>query len=137
MFRKIIEQIKRPTGDLKKACWKGYTAIGTKQKNGRTVPNCVPVKEQTKPKRKVTLNKPFRLPAGSKKKFGAYVKNDKGNVVMVKFGDPHMEIKRDNPNRRKSFRARHGCDTDPKAKDRTRPKYWSCRQWRAGSKVES
>lgn len=48
-----------------------------------------------------TLNKPFRLPSGSKKKFGVYVKNDKGNVVMVKFGDPNMEIKRDDPARRK------------------------------------
>ena len=39
-----------------------------------------------------------------------YVKNDKGNVVKVNFGDPNMEIKRDDPNRRKSFRARHNCD---------------------------
>lgn len=91
----------------------------------------------TKDKRKVTLNKPFRLPSGSKKKFGVYVRNDKGNVVMVKFGDPNMEIKRDDPARRRSFRARHGCDKDPKAKDKTRPKYWSCYQWRAGKKVES
>lgn len=53
---------------------------------------------------KKTLNKPFRLPSGSKKKFGVYVKNPKGNVVMVKFGDPNMEIKRDDPNRRKNFK---------------------------------
>ena len=45
---------------------------------------------------------------------------------MVKFGDPNMEIKRDNPKRRKSFRARHKC---AQAKDRTTPKYWSCRMW--------
>ena len=51
---------------------------------------------------KKTLNKPFRLPSGSKKKFGVYVKNDKGNVVKVTFGDPNMEIKRDDPARRKS-----------------------------------
>ena len=87
--------------------------------------------------KKVTLQKPFRLPKGSPKKFGAYVKNSKGNVVMVKFGDPNLEIKRDDPSRRKNFRARHNCDTDPKAKDKTRPKYWSCRQWRAGAKVEA
>lgn len=79
------------------------------------------------------LNKPFRLPSGSKKKFGVYVKNDKGNVVKVTFGDPNMEIKRDDPERRKSFRARHGCDNPgPKWK----AKYWSCKQWRAGAKVE-
>jgi hypothetical protein len=41
-FKQYIEEIKKPTGDLKKACWTGYTAVGTKQKNGRTVPNCVP-----------------------------------------------------------------------------------------------
>ena len=45
--------------------------------------------------RKVKLNDPFRLPSGSNKKFGVYVKNEKGNVVKVTFGDPNMEIKRD------------------------------------------
>lgn len=82
-----------------------------------------------------TLNKPFRLPKGSKKKFGVYVKNDKGNVVKVTFGDPNMEIKRDDPERRKSFRARHKCDTNPGPKYKAR--YWSCKQWRAGKKVEA
>ena len=75
--------------------------------------------------RKVTLNKPFRTPDGPKK-FSVYVKNDKGNVVKVNFGDPNMEIKKDNPARRKSFRARHRCDTPgPKWKAR----YWSCKKW--------
>ena len=41
-FKQYLEEVKKPTGDLKKACWKGYTAVGTKEKNGRTVPNCVP-----------------------------------------------------------------------------------------------
>ena len=82
--------------------------------------------------KKVTLNKPHRTPDGPKK-FSVYVKNDKGNVVKVNFGDPNMEIKRDDPARRKSFRARHGCDNPgPKWK----ANYWSCRQWRAGAKVE-
>ena len=84
---------------------------------------------------KKTLNKPFRLPSGSKKKFGVYVKNDKGNVVKVTFGDPNMEIKRDDPERRKSFRARHQCDTNPGPKYKAR--YWSCRQWEAGQKVQA
>ena len=76
---------------------------------------------------KKTLNKPFRLPSGSKKKFGVYVKSPKGNTVMVKFGDPNMEIKRDDPARRRNFRARHQCDTNPGPKHKAR--YWSCRFW--------
>ncbi len=84
--------------------------------------------------REVKLNDPFRLPSGSTKKFGVYVKNEKGNVVKVTFGDPNMEIKRDDPGRRKNFRARHNCDNPgPKYKAR----YWSCFQWRAGSKVDN
>jgi len=85
--------------------------------------------------KKVKLNDPFRLPSGSTKKFGVYVKNDKDNVVKVTFGDPNMEIKRDDPARRKSFRARHGCDKDPGPK--WKAKYWSCYQWRAGAKVDN
>ena len=76
--------------------------------------------------RKVKLNKPFRTPDGPKK-FSVYVKNEKGNVVKVNFGDPNMEIKRDNPARRKSFRARHKCDTNPGPKWKAR--YWSCKMW--------
>ena len=71
------------------------------------------------------LNKPFRTPKGPKK-FSVYVKNEKGNVVKVNFGDPNMEIKRDDPARRKSFRARHNCENPgPKTKAR----YWSCKMW--------
>ena len=83
--------------------------------------------------RKVKLNDPTRSNDG-KKKFYVYVKNEKGNVVKVGFGDPNMEIKRDDPARRKSFRARHNCDNPgPKWKAR----YWSCYQWRAGAKVDN
>ena len=84
--------------------------------------------------KKVKLNDPFRLPSGSNKKFGVYVKNEKGNIIKVTFGDPNMEIKRDDPGRRKSFRARHNCDNPgPKTKAR----YWSCFQWRKGAKVDN
>ena len=76
--------------------------------------------------RKVTLNKPFRTPDGPKK-FAVYTKNGSGNVVIVRFGDPNMEIKKDNPKRRKSFRARHKCDTAPGPKWKAR--YWSCKMW--------
>lgn len=83
--------------------------------------------------KKVALNNPFRT-SGGPKKFSVYVKNDKGNVVKVNFGDPNMEIKRDDPERRKSFRARHNCENPgPKWKAR----YWSCYQWRAGAKVDN
>ena len=76
--------------------------------------------------RKVKLNDPFRTPDGPKK-FGVYVKNEKGNVVKVTFGDPNMDIKRDSPERRKSFRARHKCDTSPP--DKLTARYWSCKKW--------
>ncbi len=75
-----------------------------------------------------TLNKPFRTPGGPKK-FSVYVKNDKGNIVKVNFGDPGLRIKDNIPGKRKNFRARHKCDSDPRAKDKTTPKFWSCRQW--------
>jgi hypothetical protein len=75
--------------------------------------------------RKVTLNKPFRTP-NERKKFGVYVQNASGNVVIVRFGDPNMEIKRDDPERRKAFRDRHNC---AEKKDKTTPGYWSCRMW--------
>jgi len=75
--------------------------------------------------KKVTLNKPFYTP-GERKKSAVYVKNPAGKVVIVRFGDPNMEIKRDNPERRKNFRARHNCAS---AKDKTTPKYWSCAAW--------
>ena len=81
-----------------------------------------------------TLNEPIRSPQGSKHKFHVYVKNDKGNVVKVTFGDPNTEIKRDDPARRKAFRARHNCD---QKKDKTKAGYWSCYQWRASAKVDS
>ena len=75
--------------------------------------------------RKVTLNKPFRLPAGSSKKSGVYVK-DGDKVKKVTFGDPNMSIKKNQPGRRKNFRARHKCDNPgPKTKAR----YWSCKAW--------
>jgi len=75
--------------------------------------------------RKVTLNKPFRTPKGPKK-FAVYVKNGSGNVVIVRFGDPNMKIKKSNPERRKSFRARHNCDNPG---PRWKPRYWSCKNW--------
>lgn len=72
-----------------------------------------------------TLNKPFLTPGGPKKR-SVYVRNENGNVVKVNFGDPNLSIKRDDPERRRSFRARHNCDNPgPKWKAR----YWSCKFW--------
>ena len=118
-------------------CWDGYKQVGMKTVNGKKVPNCVP--EQVSFKQfqlqnawgEITekdnegkeLNNPTR---GDVKKYKVYVKNDKGNVVKVEFGDPNMSIKRDDPERRKSFRARHNCENPgPKWKAR----YWSCKFW--------
>jgi hypothetical protein len=74
--------------------------------------------------RKVALNKPMR---GDVKKFKVFVKDPStGNVKKVNFGDPNMRIKKSNPERRRSFRARHNCDNPgPKTKAR----YWSCKKW--------
>ena len=81
--------------------------------------------------REVELDKPFRLPAGATKKFGVYVTaGDK--VKKVTFGDPNMEIRRDDPAARANFRARHSCDT---ATDKTSARYWSCQMWESGTSV--
>ena len=73
--------------------------------------------------RKVKLGKPM---AGDVKKFKVYVKNPKGNVVKVNFGQKGVKIKKNNPARRKSFRARHNC-SNPGPRHKAR--YWSCRKW--------
>jgi hypothetical protein len=164
-------------------CWDGYKEVGGKMKNGKMVPNCVPVKENDETMklinlmpnglnhtneqmdevdeydvengddmkefvqfmkeytqylaeancncvyeaeyqgRKVQLGKPM---AGDVKKFKVYVKNDSGNVVKVNFGQKGVKIKKNNPDRRKSFRARHNCDTPG---PRWKARYWSCRKW--------
>lgn len=189
-------KLKSTIKEMENPCWKGYEMVGTKTKNGKEVPNCVPVKEDSvtdiqkknieqhkdvtdNPNRRdmdkdvdygkvepieeydvenvedmkefiqfmreytqylaeancncvyeaeyqgrtVKLGKPMQ---GDVKKFKVYVKNDKGNVVKVNFGDPNMRIKKSNPERRKSFRARHNCDTPG---PRWKARYWSCRKW--------
>lgn len=131
--------------DQNDPCWKGYKQYGTKDKNGKEVPNCVkeyttsnqkiiemiinvcnrqPLSEAEYQGRDVQLNKPMK---GDVKKYKVYVKNPKtGNVVKVNFGDPNMEIKRDDPDRRKAFRDRHNCSDK---KDKTSAGYWSCKFW--------
>ena len=137
-------------------CWVGYQQIGMKEKDGKMVPNCVkevvdiywenelgescgytfefpedeqPMSEAEYQGRKVKLNK---IMQGDKKKFKVCVKNNKGNVVKVNFGQGGdakggtMRIRKSNPKARASFRARHNCDNPgPKYKAR----YWACRTW--------
>ena len=158
--------------EMENPCWKGYEMVGTKSKDGREVPNCVPVNEETSDDeydvvnekdtldfvkflreynkqlseatcdcllegeyqgRDVPLGKPM---AGDVKKFKVYVKNPSGKVVKVNFGhggtsaaakgEKTMRIRKSNPKARKSFRARHNCDTPG---PRTKARYWSCRKW--------
>ena len=121
-------------------CWDTHKQVGMKKKGGKMVPNCVPKNEDAELNewgevtekaeyngRPVDLNNPTK---GDVKKYKVYVKNEKGNVVKVEFGDPKMEIKRDDPKNRANFRARHNCDNPgPKYKAR----YWSCKFWSAKS----
>jgi hypothetical protein len=171
-----------PLKEMENPCWKGYEMVGTKKKDGREVPNCVPVKEDidsdddvnyglVEPEeydvededmedfisfmrayskdlneatcpcmheaeyqgREVKLGKPMQ---GDVKKFKVYVKNPAGNVVKVNFGhggtsaaskgEKTMRIRKSNPKARKSFRARHNCDSPG---PRHKARYWSCRKW--------
>jgi len=144
--------------DMKEArgtCWVGYQQKGMKDKNGKMVPNCVKevyeiyyetslgescgytievdkdddLNEAEYQGRKVKLGKPMQ---GDAKKFKVYVKNDKGNVVKVNFGQGGdakggtMKIRKSNPKARASFRARHNCDSPG---PRWKARYWSCRKW--------
>jgi len=84
--------------------------------------------------KKVKLNDPIRTSENPNKKFKVYTMGPSGKVVVVRFGDPKMGINRDDPEARKNFRARHNCD---QKKDKTTAGYWSCYQWRAGSKVDN
>jgi hypothetical protein len=167
-------------GIVNEACWEGYKQVGGKMKNGKMVPNCVPISEDindddvnyglVEPEeydvededmedfisfmraydknlnegcqclreaeyqgREVKLGKPT---AGDVKKFKVYVKNPSGNVVKVNFGhggtsaaskgEKTMRIRKSNPAARKSFRARHNCDSPG---PRHKARYWSCRKW--------
>jgi len=104
--------------------------------NGEIVRLEVPIEEKTflseaeYQGRKVQLGK---IMQGDVKKFKVYVKNDKGKVVKVNFGfggksakGKRMVIKKNNPQRRKSFRARHNCDNPG---PRWKARYWACRTW--------
>ena len=90
-FQEFINEVKEPTGDLKKACWTGYTAVGTKKKNGRTVPNCVPeevVKEGHGPWGKMTQDKLDKIAKAKKRE-------EKEKGILRK---PGSKLRKDTPN---------------------------------------
>jgi hypothetical protein len=115
-----------------KACWKGYRRVGTKKKGGKTVDNCVKVEDEESydedaekvDKDRMKCNSPRRTSGGSKKFVVKACKD--GKEKIVRYGDPNMKIKKSNPKRRKSFRARHKCD---QKKDKFSAGYWSCKKW--------
>jgi hypothetical protein len=115
-----------------KACWKGYRRVGTKKKGDKTVDNCVKVEGEESydedaekvDKDRMKCNSPRRTSGGSKKFVVKACKD--GKEKIVRFGDPNMKIKKSNPKRRKSFRARHKCD---QKKDKFSAGYWSCKKW--------
>jgi len=137
---------------VNEACWVGYKQVGMKKKGNKMVPNCVAevywenslgescgytfeldkdisLREAEYQGRKVKLGK---IMQGDAKKFKVYVKNPKGNVVKVNFGQGGdakggtMRIRKSNPKARKAFRARHNCDNPG---PRHKARYWSCRKW--------
>lgn len=91
--------------------------------DGKPIVPGEPIGEAEYQGRKVPLGKPMK---GDVKKSKVYVKKPNGKVVKVNFGDKNMKIKKSNPKRRKSFRARHNCDNPG---PRWKARYWSCRAW--------
>lgn len=87
-------------------------------------------KEHRREAAKRVLNKILRSD-NPNHKYMAHVMDD-GKEKTVYFGDPNMTIKRQNPDRRRSFNARHGCD---EANDKTTPKYWACRSWQPSAEL--
>lgn len=77
-------------------------------------------------KSKMACNKPKRQVSGGKKFVVKACAN--GKEKIIRFGDANMTIKKNNPERRKSFRARHKCDT-PAGKNKLTARYWSCKKW--------
>ena len=137
-FKDFINEKKDP-------CWSGYQMVGMKDKNGRKVPNCVPVKEEaeedcqceeecscedelkeaTYKGKTVPLNKPMK---GDVKKSKVYVDPDgDGKAQKVNFGDKTLSIKKNNPDRKRSYCARSSGQGN--LKDKTSANYWSRRAW--------
>ena len=153
-YTDVMKSVNEGLDEKRGTCWVGYKQLGMKKKGGKMVPNCVKeiteiyyeengkghgytfeyindgkLNEAEYQGRKVKLGKVMQ---GDTKKFKVYVKNPKGNVVKVNFGQGGdakggtMRIRKDNPKARKSFRARHNCDNPG---PRHKARYWSCKKW--------
>jgi hypothetical protein len=149
----LAKQVRGESVKEETPCWNGFKQVGMKTKGGKQVPNCVPEETTTEAccddcddlydhviaeaeyqGKKVKLNNPIRTSENPNKKFKVYTMGPSGKVVVVRFGDPNMGINRDDPKARAAFRSRHSCE---EKKDKTTAGYWSCYQWRAGSKVDN
>ena len=149
----LAKQVRGESVKEETPCWNGFKQVGMKTKGGKQVPNCVPEETTTEAccddcddlydhviaeaeyqGKKVQLNNPIRTSENPNKKFKVYTMGPSGKVVVVRFGDPDMGINRDDPKARAAFRSRHSCE---EKKDKTTAGYWSCYQWRAGSKVDN
>lgn len=122
-WMRVFNSVEAEGGSEQSAIRQAWGAVkqGYEKVNGEWVAKVAKAEYQG---REVDLDKPFRTPDESKK-FAVYVK-DGDTVKIVRFGDPDMEIRRDDPEARANFRARHSCDT---ATDKTSARYWSCRMW--------
>ena len=121
----VVEGKQHGNSKIYDKCWKGYRKVPGKARGEEG--SCKKIGEELDEAkyqgREVPLGKPMK---GDVKKSKVYVRKPNGKVVKVNFGDKNMKIKKSNPKRRKSFRARHNCaNPGPRWKAR----YWSCRAW--------
>jgi hypothetical protein len=109
-FKQFLEEVKKPTGKLKDACWKGYTAVGTKEKNGRTVPNCVPEETQIDEKSPAWQRSAGKDPEGglNRKGIASYRREHPGSKLSMAVTTKPSKLNPDSKaaKRRKSFCAR-------------------------------
>jgi hypothetical protein len=131
----LDEDVKKSSGPLKKACWKGYTAVGMKMKGGRKVPNCVPEETQLDEKSAAWQRKEGKNPEGglNRKGIASYRRENPGSKLSMAVTTPPSKLKKGSKaaNRRKSFCARMGGMPGPMKDEKGRPtrKALSLRKW--------
>ena len=133
-YKQFIEEVKKPTGKLKDACWKGYTAVGTKEKDGEEVPNCVP-KESLEEKSSAWQRKEGKDPKGglNRKGIASYRRENPGSKLSMAVTTPPSKLDPESKSakRRKSFCARMSGMPGPMKDEKGRPtrKALSLRKW--------
>ena len=136
-FKQYIKEIAEPTGKLKSACWTGYTAVGTKKKNGKTVPNCVPEEVENLGEVSAWQRKEGKNPTGglNKKGVASYRRENPGSKLQTAVTTPPSKLDPDSKSakRRKSFCARMSGMKGPMKKPNGEPtrkalslKKWNC-----------